>query len=222
MKSWRVGTLSMGLSLILVGVTLLISMWNGTTAFDTLITWWPIVFVLLGLEILMYLAFKGKEQPVLHYDMFSILFVGVLCCLCIGFALATGSGLTQEIRQALGSENRTYELPEIEQAIPVGVTRIIVQSSGTMPAIDTITSREVHLFGNYNVTHSREDSPDLQEDDVASIRTIDHTMYISIKELPRHVGLNESSPRTTLTLAFPQDVPYELRGWNNKIITQND
>jgi hypothetical protein len=222
MKSWRVGTLSMGLSLVLVGITLLISMWNGSTAFDTLITWWPIVFVLLGLEILIYVAIKGKEQSVVHYDMFSILFVGVLCFLCIGFALAAGSGLTQEIRQALGSENRTYDLPEIEQSIPAGVTKIIVQSSGAVPTIDTITSREVHLFGNYNVTHSQEDAPVLHVDDVASIRTIDHTMYISIKELPKHVGLNESYPHTTLTLAFPQDVPYELRGRNNKVIMPND
>jgi hypothetical protein len=212
----------MGLSLVLVGITLLISMWNGSTAFDTLIAWWPIVFVLLGLEILIYLVIKGKENSVLHYDMFSILFVGVLCFLCLGFALAAGSGLTKEIRQALGSENRTYDLPEIEQSIPAGVTKIIVQSNGAVPTIDTITSREVHLFGNYNVTHSQTDVPVVHVDDVASIRTIDDTMYISIKELPKHVGLNESYPHTTLTLAFPQDVPYELRGRDNKIIVQND
>jgi hypothetical protein len=210
----------MGLALVLVGVTLIISIWNGTTAFDALIAWWPIVFILVGLEILIYLAVKRKDNPILHYDMFSILFVGVLCFLCIGFAFAAGSGLMQEIRQALGSESRTYDLPEIEQSIPASVTKIIVQTSGAVPTIDTITSREVHMFGNYNVTHSQEDAPVLQLDDVASIHTIDHTLYILIKELPKHIGLNQSFPHTTLTMAIPKDIPYELRGWNNKAMEQ--
>ncbi|MDF2670208.1 MAG: hypothetical protein K0R67_2514 [Paenibacillus sp.] len=208
----------MGLSLILIGFTLLFSMWNGISAFDTLIRWWPVVFILLGAEILLFLAFKPKDQSIIHYDIFSIIFVGFLCCLCLMFALGTASGLIHEVRYALGSEYRTYDVEEIKESIPAGVERIIVQTSGAIPKIDTISSRELQLFGSYRIRHY-EDNELLQAADLANIRTIDHTMYISIKPLPERSGLNnESSPSATLTLAIPQDMPYELRGANQQPI----
>jgi hypothetical protein len=213
----------MGLSLVLVGITLLMSTWQGTTAFDTLITWWPVVFILLGVEILLFLAFKSKEQSVIHYDMFSILFVGVLCCICVGFALATASGFTQEIRYAIGRESRTLDIPSIQEAVPPDIERIIIQTDGTVPKMDGIEARELHLFGSYR-THQYGDGEvtPLRGEDVASVRTVDRTLYVLIKQLPRRTGLNDSYPDTTLTLAFPKDVPYEIRGRNNQRIIPDE
>lgn len=209
----------MGLSLILVGISLLLSTWSHMTALDILLKWWPVVFILLGLEIVTFIALKGKEQSVIHYDIFSILFVGILCCMCVGFALAASSGLTREIQNVLGSEDRTYDIPAIEQPVPAAVTRIVVQSNRSMPKIDKIDAREMHIFGSYRIRQSRDEENEvLQADDVASIRTIDHTMYISIKELPRRIGINDFTTSATLTMAFPQDVAVELRGANNELI----
>ncbi|MFC5651442.1 hypothetical protein ACFPYJ_20465 [Paenibacillus solisilvae] len=219
MKRWRVGTLSMGLSLILIGITLMISTWSQETAIDTLLKWWPVVFILLGLEIVVFIALKNKEQPVIHYDIFSILFVGVLCCICAGFALAASSGLTRELQYALGSEDRTFDIPAVEQPVPAKVTRIVVETHGTMPKIDKIGTREVHLFGSYRIRHNRDEkNAPLKADDITSILTIDQTMYISIKELPQRIGLNESSPSASLTMAFPRDVSVEVRDANDERI----
>ncbi|BBH22668.1 hypothetical protein Back11_40130 [Paenibacillus baekrokdamisoli] len=219
MKRWRVGTLSMGLSLILIGVTILLSSWNHASAVDILLNWWPAVFILLGLEIIFFLAIKSKEQPIIHYDIFSILFVGVLCCLCIGFAAATASGLTHEIQYAIGSEDRTYDVPTIDQPVPASVTRIVVQTSGSIPKIDKITERKMHLFGTYRIRQYQDEKGALlQAADITTIHTIDHTMYISIKALPQRIGLNDSYPSTTLTMAVPKDLPLELRGANNEPI----
>lgn len=54
-----------------------------------------------------------------------------------------------EIRHAIGGVQQTIDLPDIEEAVPAGVERIVVQSSGQLPKIDQTAARELHLFGNY-------------------------------------------------------------------------
>ncbi|MBP1992569.1 hypothetical protein [Paenibacillus eucommiae] len=219
MKRWRVGTFSMGISLVMVGATLLISTWKGLPAFDILLGWWPIVFIMLGVEILLFIFFSKKEQPVLYYDMFSIMFVGVLCCFCVVFSLVTSSGVMNEIRYSLGSVEKTLDLPDIKEPISQEVKRIVIQANGQVPKIDKMTGRELHLFGSYRTsTYENLEPVVVNQQDVATIRTVGGTMYIAIKELSRRNGINDTYPFATMTLTLPEDIPFELRGADNREI----
>src|SRR4051812_33308619 len=91
--SWRVGTFSMGGSLLLLGIFLLLSQLIGIDFAHMLISWWPIIFVVLGLEILLYLFFAKRDNPVLRYDFLSIFFVGIIGMMGIGFTFLSTSGL---------------------------------------------------------------------------------------------------------------------------------
>jgi len=218
MKRWRVGTLSMGLSLIMAGMALFGSTWNGWSAFDALIRWWPVIFILLGLELLLFVALSRGERPVVYYDVFSILFVGVLLIACLGYALAASTGLAAEIRYAIGSEERTVEWPALEQPLPAGVDRIVVQVAGTLPRIDTVATHEVHIFGSYRAQFfdGKEQTP--MTGDAATLRTVGNTLYISLKQPPERNGWNRSYSYPSITVALPNDVPIELRGANNQPI----
>lgn len=77
MRTWRVGTFSMGLSIISLGCFLLFSVIQGTKVLDSLTAWWPVLLIILGVEILLYLLFSKKEQSFIKYDIFSIFFIGV-------------------------------------------------------------------------------------------------------------------------------------------------
>lgn len=80
-RRWRVGTLSMGLSLLFLGGLVMASQWKGADVFETTLAWWPIIFILLGLEIVIYtLWFRGKGK--MYYDVLSVLFVGFLALWC--------------------------------------------------------------------------------------------------------------------------------------------
>lgn len=78
MRQWRVGTLSMGVLLIGVGVLLLIGRLNGVASITWILKWWPIILILLGLEILGYAYFSKQESPKIMYDGFSIFIVLVI------------------------------------------------------------------------------------------------------------------------------------------------
>ncbi len=87
MRTWRVGTFSMGLSIIALGCFLLFSVIKGTQILDSLTAWWPVLLIILGAEILLYLLFSKKEQSFIKYDIFSIFFIGVLEVLALLFTV---------------------------------------------------------------------------------------------------------------------------------------
>ena len=89
MKHWRVGSLSMGLILIATGITMLVSLVVRVDMLKILLTFWPIVLICLGIEILLHLFVKKGDDSKLRYDGLSIFFISFLLILSIGFYALT-------------------------------------------------------------------------------------------------------------------------------------
>lgn len=73
MRTWRVGSISMGTLLLFLGVLLLLSQLAGWDSSHVLAGWWPVLLIVLGAEILVYLFQSKEEKPLLKYDFLSIL-----------------------------------------------------------------------------------------------------------------------------------------------------
>ncbi len=215
MKQWRVGTVSMGVALVMLGVMLFSSQWRGLEALDTFLTWWPMIFVLLGLELLIYLAVSRLSNPVVKYDIFSVFFVGFICMVCIGFVVLTSSGLMQQFKYEISSIDRTTAIPTIEEKIQSQVKKVVIQNNnGTAIHVDQtmVSEQSVHVFGSYQYTSSEgEDDLKLSESFVA-IHTIGDTMYVNIQQPPRRNGIRSSYPYLDLTVVIPEGVTTEITG----------
>lgn len=206
----------MGLSLIFLGMILFLSQLHGLEAFDTFLRWWPILFVLLGLEILIYLLWMQKENSMVRYDLMSVFFVGLLFISSLGFAFLTSIGVLGEVRRVVGAVERTVDLPEVREAVGDGVKRIIVQTSGPQVKVDQSTERAVHLFGSYRERTQEDERPGASEENVYNVRTIGDTMYVQVKQPPSRQGLDSYYPYMNVTVVLPQDVPVELRNRDNQ------
>jgi heme/copper-type cytochrome/quinol oxidase subunit 4 len=90
MRKWRVGTFSMGLLLVAVGFLLLISEFAGWNGVGVIIRWWPVILIVLGLEILIYLSLSREEQPRVKFDGFSIFIVVFIIVISTGAYAFTG------------------------------------------------------------------------------------------------------------------------------------
>ncbi|NDI35266.1 hypothetical protein [Chengkuizengella sediminis] len=212
MKQWRVGTLSMACSLILLGIVLFLSQIWGYEILDILITWWPLIIVLIGLEILVYLFISKKENPVIKYDIFSILFVGFIGVLCILLFMFTSTGLIEEVRYALNEVESNQELPTVNQTIPEEIKRIIVQTNNQFYhsiQVDSTKERELHLFGNAFIRSSYEGS-ELKLEDYFSQNIVGDTMYVTLKNLPRKSGLASDYKYMNVTLVLPEQLKVEM------------
>ncbi|WNQ11526.1 hypothetical protein MJA45_00125 [Paenibacillus aurantius] len=220
MKRWRVGTFSMGAALLLMGLSLLMSIGSGKDSAGLLLDWWPVIFLLLGGEILLHLFLSKEEKSMVSYDLFSLFIVGTLVAAGIGMAVLTSTGLVQELRMAAGRVERTRELPYIKQAVPAEVEKIVIQSAIPALKVDTMPDKELHLFGSYRVMDEDKETaagPSVTEQEVASVRTVGRTLYVQVKELPRKRGLVDGYPSETATLVLPAGIPVERRGYGEEM-----
>ena len=75
MRQWRVGTVSMGLRLLFSGIGLLYAQFNQLTVAHVSLTWWPVLFVVLGIEVLVQNYLNRKQESKIKYDIFSIFII---------------------------------------------------------------------------------------------------------------------------------------------------
>lgn len=62
MRTHKVGTLTLGIGLVLFGVLFLVHLFTGVLSYELIFHLWPVVFILLGLEVLLSLIPGGRVQ----------------------------------------------------------------------------------------------------------------------------------------------------------------
>lgn len=208
-RRYRVGSLSMGIALIVAGLAVILQTWLDVQTADILWLWWPVIFILLGCEILAYVFFVRNRHVRLQYDVFSILIVGMLGMICLGATVLSTTGLLQEVRHAVSSTEQSASLPDLNVKVDPQVKKVIVQSSRTSGIhLDTTTDKELHVFGSY-----RSDRLEEQQSYVANavqVKTIGDVMYILVEEPPAKI-LYGGRGEIQLTVAVPAGLPSEVR-----------
>ena len=78
MRQFRVGTFSMGILLIAAGVLLLLGRFTGIPSIKLILDFWPVILIILGIEILIYIFISKEDQPKIKYDGLSIFIILLL------------------------------------------------------------------------------------------------------------------------------------------------
>lgn len=84
MRRWRVGTLTLGLLLIVLGSAFFIARTSGVITVTQVLSWWPIAIILLGIELLLSgVIIKGEDSKI-RFDGFSIFAIILIILYCTG------------------------------------------------------------------------------------------------------------------------------------------
>ncbi|MDP5275337.1 hypothetical protein [Chengkuizengella axinellae] len=226
MKQWRVGTLSMACSLILLGIVLFSSQIWDYDLIDVVFTWWPLIIILIGLEILIYLFISKKENSVVKYDVFSILFIGFIGTLCIMLFIFTSTGLIEEVRYVINEVESNQELPEVEESLSDEINRVVLQTKHSYYhsiQIDSTKESQLNIFGNAFI-RSADEEIKIESDDYVSLNTVGDTLYISLKTPPRKNGFASEYFYMEVTLVLPEDIKVEMdaRQQNVVLLTESE
>src|SRR3954467_3640998 len=151
MRTWRVGTFSMGASLVFLGVFLFFSKFMGLDLVQVMTTWWPLLLVVLGIEILLYLFLSRQEKPVLKYDFLSIFFVGIIGTAGIAFAILSTTGIMGKVEEVMAREERSFELPDFSYQMDDRVKRVVVRTVDHQLTVGPTEEKTVSMFGTYRV-----------------------------------------------------------------------
>ncbi|MBT2718632.1 LiaF transmembrane domain-containing protein [Bacillus sp. ISL-57] len=220
MRTWRVGTISMGISLVGLGLVLLVSQIADMNLTTILLSWWPLLFIILGAEILFYIYFSRKESSFVKYDILSILFVGLLGTTGIVLILLTSSGLLDQVRAAINSEEKTVNLPGFNQKAGKGIQRVVLDTGSYPLTIESGKDGEVSVFGTYGERVMEDDDSLLKSaEDYLLVERNGDTLYISFKDLPSQNGLLDSGIRNLkATLIIPAELAVEMDGQSTDLV----
>jgi hypothetical protein len=218
MRTWRVGTVSMGASLLLLGVILFLSRFLGMELVHVMTAWWPILLIVLGIEILLYLYLSRQEKSMIKYDFLSIFFVGVLGMVGIAFAILSSTGVMGKVEEAMAREERSFELPAYAYKMDDSIKRVVVRTTGYAMTIETTAEREVSMFGTYRTeTTSRKEKLVKSADDYVFANKKGDTLYLNVKTLPNESGPFSTYQEMAATILIPADVKLEVIGNGNSL-----
>lgn len=210
MRTWRVGTISMGLTLILLGIFLVLSQLFHWKPAYAMLGWWPLILIVLGIEILIYLIRSKEEQPLVKYDIFSIFFVGVIGFLGIGFSIAHATGILEKVYDWTNYEVRTLDLPTYETNLDDSIKRVVVRT-GTIPVtFETGTTNQLSVFGTYVTTIVEGNAPFQKFEDYLFVETKEDTLYATLKQMPDLLLPFDPYREWNATMIIPDNVQVEI------------
>ncbi|NWQ42302.1 hypothetical protein MLOOGBEN_16500 [Bacillus sp. EB106-08-02-XG196] len=217
MRTWRVGTFSMGASLVFLGLFLFLSHFLGFDLVHVMTAWWPILLIVLGIEILLYLFFSRQEKPVLKYDFLSIIFVGLLGTVGIVFAMLSATGIMEKVEDVVAREERSFELPDFSYQMDDSIKRVVLRTVGYQTTIEATEEQEVSMFGTYRIQTPKKEKLIASADDYVYANKKGDTLYINIKTLPNQLGPFYSHQEMASTILIPKGVKLEVIGNGNEI-----
>lgn len=206
-RTWRVGSLSMGVTLMLIGTAFAVSLWQDADVYRMLLWVAPVVFILLGGELLLHLALYGKRDMIIRYDWLSIFFVGIMGAASLILALLMSSGLFDELKRNMDTTLRTVYVDTDAIEIPEQVTKVVVQSAMHVEFKET-TAREVRVMGQ--VRYHSPDKPETLHPDLVQWSVVGDTLFLIVGEVERRDnGFAPDYTRTMLMVAFPEGIIVE-------------
>lgn len=219
MRQWRVGTFSMGLSLVFLGVFLLLTQFFDWEIVTVLKVWWPIILVILGMEILLYLFSSKQEKPYLSFDLFSIIIVGIIGTAGISMVFLQTTGIMDILEQGLKREEVTKDLPEFNYAMKDNIKRIVIESESQQNPITIEGTNEdvLSLFGTFRTVQSKEIDV-AKPEDYLHVSQKGDTLFIRLKQLTYRISefyTDYSSLQTTILV--PTNKKLEIIDLHNDI-----
>ncbi len=101
MKIKRVGTITMAIILIALGIIIFVSQISGVTAINMIMKLWPLMLILLGTEIL-YFRYKSKDDEIIiKYDIFSIFLVMFILFTNLGLYALSEIGFIEILKESI-------------------------------------------------------------------------------------------------------------------------
>ncbi|REK71724.1 hypothetical protein [Paenibacillus paeoniae] len=207
-REWRVGSLSMGITLILIGTAFAVSIWQDAKAYELLLWVAPVVFILLGVELLIYLITVGKSNAIIRYDWLSVFFVGVLGTGSLMLSLLMSSGIYGEIQREIDMTYRTAYIESGKLEVPEEISTIIVQAA-LYVSVEEAETNELQLMGQIRY-RSTEPLSNLNE--LIHTNRVGSSLYVFVDAPDRRGGfLTSDSINSGLIVTIPSGLEVERR-----------
>ncbi len=209
----RVGNISMGLVLIAFGVILFLSQFSGISVLKTASGVWPLILILLGIEILWCRYASKDENTAIKYDLFSIFTVLVILMFNLGIYAAEETGIMNRVQQMFLSEHYNIDVSLNEYVIDDGLKKIIIDDTDNLVIRSSDNNRISGIAKLYVYALSKKDAEDLSSSEHLRYKKSGDTLYIySVSNKENNYSYSMSKGTE---LFIPQNVEVEIMNCRN-------
>lgn len=227
MRRWRVGNLSSGIMFIILGVVLLASLLKGSVVTEYIFKFWPVVLIILGVEIIAYVYFSKDDNSKVKYDvlsMFMIILVG-------GFSIVSYTIYSLDIMPKLSSciNRQEYSVLIDDQEIEIdnNIKKVIVNyprqyTYATLNIKEGIYNKII-VSGKGTVSGaSKEESKNIINNSKIKSRNVGDNLYIEFEDLARAENLNPGVTWVEHTIFLPGNKDIEIEANNQNVNIDGD
>lgn len=177
-KIKRVGNISMGIVLISFGVILFLSQFDGFSALNMISKIWPLILILLGLEILWCRYASKDDNTAIKYDLFSIFTVLVILSVNIGIYAIEEAGVMNRLQHMFLSEYYNTDAALNEYIIDEGINKIIIDDTDNL-VIRASEDNKISGIARLNVyASSKKEADDLTSMEHIRYKKAGNTLYV--------------------------------------------
>ncbi|MBB6215693.1 hypothetical protein HNQ80_001782 [Anaerosolibacter carboniphilus] len=212
MRQWRVGSFSMGILLITLGIILLFSIWKDMVFIGGILKLWPIILLILGIEVLGSLYFSKEANPKIEYDLFSIFMTIMIIVFSMGVYTLTSIGILPIISNVVNSEN--YEVKLAQEIIHIDdkIEKIVINSAACGLELGTTHDKNVIVTGRGKAlaTSQKEANGYVKQSGVIK-NQVGNILYLDIVELPRAHNLKLGIKDFQYRIFVPNEKQVEIK-----------
>lgn len=217
MRTWRVGSISMGATLLLLGLLLLLTQLLHLDTTTVLLAWWPVILIILGIEILFYLLFSKQEKTNVKYDFLSIIFVGFIGMIGISLTVLTTTGVLEKVNEWANIETNTMDLPEYKNLIGKEIKRVVLDTGSHEITIENSPDDGVSIFGTYLTQTMKNKATIKSVKDYLLVKEKGDTLYVSFKEIYNLPQPFQDRVDMNVIFLIPTDIKLEVKGSGNRL-----
>lgn len=197
----------MGLVLIGTGISLFYAKINNKAAIDAVVQWWPLVLVLLGLEVLILSWCRKDNNSQVKYDLFSIFIILLLVFCSLGLYSLESIGVTGNITNYLTSHDYHIRTSTNEIAINPEAKKLIITAPSCELKIQTCETTKISSY-SYALARadSQEAAKNLADEGTELISNTSGTTQFIGFQLPAA----ENVQTTEYTIIIPKNIDVEL------------
>lgn len=210
----------MGIVLVVLGVILFLSQVNQLSALNMASKIWPLILILLGLEILWFRYSSKDDNIVIKYDIFSIFIVFVILFVNIGIYAATEVGVMGRLQNMVLSENYNMDTVLSEYTIDESINKIIINETDNL-VIRATEDNKISGICKLNVyANSQEEAKKLSSEEYIKYKKSGNTLYVySINNRNNNSSYSNSS---NIEIFLPQNINVEVTDCYNLDLVYNN
>jgi len=203
-KVWRIGTYSMGITLIGIGLAFAASLWQTVTSYELLLWLAPIVFIVLGVELMLAHTNKFANQYKVVYNWLSVFFVGCVGAGALLLSAFLSSGVLDEVNGLFSVKERSVYIEEKIQLSDPAIDKIVIKSDVSYEVQKQAGLNEISLLG---LIHYESEEPAKLTEQIMKSKQVGSVLYLFIQNIDYDNNtFSPSYTRSQLILNVPESL----------------